>query len=190
MLCRQLSAAFVLACLCGTAGCATVTHHRIQGSQDDEADSGVRYLGTSPYLIAYSDGKGGILTQVAYLPDPNKKMSATPKTTLADVDSTLEFDRGVLTSSVSKGDATAVPIAIAKAVEAFAPALLAAMGRAKETKDYTVPAPYIFKIVVEGRRCVLRRRPGRSADQDHPPAAGSEGEVTCALFPHVSSRCC
>ena len=77
-------------------------------------------------------------------------MSATPKTTLADVDSTLEFDRGVLTSSVSKGDATAVPIAIAKAVEAFAPALLAAMGRAKETKDYTVPAPYIFKIVVEG----------------------------------------
>ena len=145
-----LPAAIVLACVCGASGCATVTHHRIQGSEDDQAETGIRYLGTSPYLIAYSDGKGGIVTQVAYLPDPNKKMSAKPKTTLADVDSTLEFDCGVLTSSVSKGDATAVPTAIAKAVEAFAPALLAAMGRAKETKDYTVPAPYLFKIVVDG----------------------------------------
>jgi hypothetical protein len=134
---------------CATA-CATVTHHRIADAADDQSDTGVRYLGTSPYLIAYSDGKGGIVTQVTYLPDPAKKMSAKPDTTLADVDSTLEFDRGVLTTSVSKGDATAVPMAIAKAVEAFAPSLLAAMGRAGETKEYTIPAPYIFKIVVDG----------------------------------------
>jgi hypothetical protein len=130
--------------------CATVTHHRVAGAADDRSDTGIRYLGTSPYLIAYSDGKGGIVTQVAYLPDPAKKMSAKPNTTLADVDSTLEFDRGVLTSSVSKGDATAVPMAIAKAVEAFAPSLLAAIARAGETKEYTIPAPYIFKIVVDG----------------------------------------
>jgi len=118
------------------AACATVTHHRIASAADDQADTGIRYLNTSPYLIAYSDGKGGIITQVTYLPDPAKKMSAKPNTTLADVDSTLDFDRGVLTSSVSKGDATAVPMAIAKAVEAFAPSLLAAMGRSVLNNEY------------------------------------------------------
>ena len=128
---------------------ATVTHTNVSNPTADESNRGIRYFGTSPYLIAYSDGKGGIVTQVSYLPDPAKKMSATPVGRLAEVKATMDFDRGVLTTSVEGGDATAVPKAIVEAVKTFAPLLLAGL-KAAEPKQYQVPAPYIYKIVVQG----------------------------------------
>jgi hypothetical protein len=144
---RHLSV-WLLALLAG--GCATVTHQRILDDQGDDADRGIRYYGTSPYLIAYSDGKGGMVTEVRYLPDPKKKMSASPRTTLADVGATLTFDRGVLTESTETGDATAVPTAILKAVEAFGPALLGLLNEAQKQQEHSLPAPYVYKIVVRG----------------------------------------
>ena len=137
-------------CLAAVGCSATVTHTRLRTSQMDADDKGIRYLGTSPYLIAYSDGKGGIVTQIAYLPDPAKKMSAQPSSKMTDVTATMEFDRGVLTTSTETGDATAVSKAIIQAVEAFAPQLLKALNKVDTTNDYSVPAPYLFKIVVRG----------------------------------------
>jgi hypothetical protein len=138
--------------LTSTVACATVEHMRITTSDEDKAATGVRYLGTSPYLIAYSDGKGGIVTVVKYLPDPAKLMSAHPEARLADAGTTMTFDRGVLTEAKDSGDATVVPAAIVEAAKTLGPALLAAMNKAaKEKQDgYHIPAPYIFKIVVKG----------------------------------------
>src|SRR6266542_3545348 len=94
---RTWFAALTLTC---SACSATVSHSLITSPQAEAAATGVRYLGTSPYLIAYSDGKGGVVAEVKYLPDPAKKMSATPVSKLSDVDANMDFDRGVLTTSV------------------------------------------------------------------------------------------
>lgn len=143
-----------------SGGCATVTHQATTGSANQK---GIRYLGTSPYLIAYSDGKGGAVTEVHYLPDPTKLMSASPHATLADVGSTLNFDRGVLTESTDTGDATAVPSALLKAVEAFGPTLLGILNEAQKEQEHSLPAPYIFKIVVQGATVVFRGSQGDTA---------------------------
>jgi len=164
------------ACVCvllagfAAAGCASVVHHKVT---NDAADTGVRYLGTSPYLIAYSDGKGGMVAAIHYLPDPQKKMSATPKSKLADVDLTLTFDRGVLTQSTEVSDATAVPTAIAKAVEAFAPKLLSILNEAQREQEHSLPAPYIYKIIVLG---------------DHVEFRGGQGdkEIKITLLPQTA----
>ena len=147
-----------LNCLCmvlastGIAGCATVKY-RVVTSETDKSDLGIRYYETSPYLLAYSDGKGGVVTSIQYLPDPTRKMSAEPSATLADVQSTLEFDRGVLTSSSNSGDATAVAKAVTTAVETIGGALIAGAanepGKAARANYADVPAPYIFKIVID-----------------------------------------
>src|SRR5262249_34910541 len=147
---RVLYVAAIVIAAAAVTGCATVTHHHIATDDDDLKDTGIRYYGTSPYLLVYSNGKGGIVTQLMFLPDPAKKMSASPKATLADVDATLDFDHGMLTSAKVTGDATAVPPAIAKAVEAIAPALLAALNETATEKELIVPAPHIYKVVVEG----------------------------------------
>jgi hypothetical protein len=141
-----------------SGGCATVTHQSTTSGNSD--DKGIRYLGTSPYLIAYSNGKGGVVTEVHYLPDPNKLMSASPSAKLADVGSTMNFDRGVLTDSTDTGDATAVPGAILKAVEAFGPKLLGILNETQKDQEHSIPAPYIFKIVVNGTRVVFRGSQG------------------------------
>lgn len=136
---------------------ATIVHH---GVIADDKDTGIRYMATSPYLIAYSDGKGGMISQIYYLPDPAKKMSATPKTKLADVDMTMTFDRGVLTQTTETMDATAVPTAIAKAVEAFAPKLLALLNEAQKEQEHSLPAPYVYKIIVSANTVQFRGGPG------------------------------
>lgn len=137
----------VACCAVLASSCATVAHHLVD---NDTTDAGIRYYGTSPYLIAYSDGKGGVVTSVVYLPDPAKKMSASPKATLADVGSTLTFDRGTLTQATDSGDATAVPTAILKAVEAIAPSLAAIFNEPKKQDEFSLPPPYVFRIVVQG----------------------------------------
>jgi hypothetical protein len=136
------------------AACATVTHRQIGTSlEDDSRATGIRYYNTSPYLLAYSDGKGGIVvSKVLYLPDPQKKMSADLSATLADVGATFVLDRGVMTRSGASGDATAVPKAILQAVETLAPSILGALDEPTSSDDRTfaIPGPYLFKIVVKG----------------------------------------
>jgi len=146
----SFSAALIPLLVVASASCATVTHHRIVDENADAADTGIRYFNTSPYLLAYSDGKGGIVSQIFYLPDPAKKMSASPKATLADVDMVMTFDRGVLTQSTETLDATEVPKAITDAVKAFGPQLLALLNEAQKAQEHSLPAPYLYKIVVKG----------------------------------------
>jgi hypothetical protein len=134
------------------SACAAVAHKHIKDDKADAASTGIRYYGTSPYLLAHSDGKGGIIvSKILHLPDPAKKMSAESIATLADIGGTLEFDRGVLTTANATGDAAAIPTAILKAVEKVAPALLAAMDvPAKKDDPLQIPGPYLYKIVLRG----------------------------------------
>ena len=135
------------------SACATVTHRHITDPNADASSTGIRYYGTSPYIIAYSDGKGGVVvSDILHLPDPAKKMSAEATTQLAEVGATMEFDRGVLTSATATADATTVPTAVLKAIEKLAPALIAAMDDpAKRKADpFQIPGPSIYKIVVKG----------------------------------------
>jgi len=128
-------------------------------SSVDEDNLGIRYYQSSPYLIVYSNGKGGIVTKIEYLPDPNKKMSAVPKSFMATIKTTMEFKNGVLTSNEEEGDGTVVPKAILKAVETAAPAFLAALNKT-DVRELTVPAPYIYKIVVDGNDIIFVGKKG------------------------------
>lgn len=145
MLCGISCAAFA-----ASNGCATMIHAPVT-KESDASDRGIRYYLLSPYLIAYSNGKGGVVTQIYYLPDPNKKMSVRPDTTLADVKSTLEFEHGALTTANDSGDATEVSKAVQTAVEKLGTALIGAgiVPRGLDEQPVTMPAPYIYKIVVK-----------------------------------------
>ena len=145
---RASTLSFLLTC-CVLSGCATVGHTRVPPG-GDENETGIRYYNPSPYLLVHSDGKGGILTQLLYLPDPGKKMSARPSTFLADVSATMNFDRGVLTAAVETGDATTVSAAVMKAVETLGPAFLGVLNETKPRAELSVPAPHLYKIVVKG----------------------------------------
>jgi hypothetical protein len=134
-------------------GCATVQYHQV-GEGEDEDERGIRYYGSSYYLIAYSNGNGGLVTEIKSMPDQNKLMSVKPSQFLASINSTLTFSNGVLTESEVEATATQVPEAILAAVEKVAGVLaklLNETGQEKElTREYRVPAPYIYKIVVRG----------------------------------------
>jgi hypothetical protein len=137
---------FSIAILALVTGCATVQHSKVD--QEDNVD-GIRYYNSSPYLLAYSNGKGGIITQVLYIADPFKKMSMKPKTFLANAQSTMEFSKGIYKNSKTIADATAVPSAIIKAVEIAATVLIAAANKPVDN-SLQIPAPYLYKIIVEG----------------------------------------
>lgn len=152
--------------LCGlAAGCAGVTHEQIaqtplpmtaMGIDESAATSikeanarrdadfkGVRYYGTSMYLLVHSDGKGNIVWKILELPDQTKLMSARPYNVLARLEVQMTFVNGSLNRTSQLVDATVVPRALIEAAAKVAP-LLAPFD---VTKAYTVPAPRLYKIV-------------------------------------------
>jgi hypothetical protein len=131
--------------LLALASCAKIVYEPANASDDS---TGFRYYNSSPYLLVYSNGKGGLVTQIVYLPDPQKKMTATPSSFLSTIQTSMEFDKGVFKSAKNTTDATVVSSAVISAIQTAAPALLAALN--EPAQDRTVPAPYLYKIVVEG----------------------------------------
>src|SRR5262245_26532875 len=134
--------------VCAFGGCAGVTH-RSMGEADDAKENGIRYYESAPYLLIHSDGKGGLVWQIIYLPDQTRKMVAKPFNFFAKLDSTLSFTNGVLTSAKDVATADAVPKAIVEAIQKVAPLLLGA-ARADGIEP-EVPAPHLYKIVVHGQ---------------------------------------
>jgi hypothetical protein len=148
-------------------GCAGVTHERIAqaplpftadgkgidesavgdvktaNARRDEGFKGVRYYGTSLYLLVYSDGKGDIVWKILELPDQTILMSARPYNVLARLEVQMTFVNGSLNRTAQLVDGTVVPRALIEAAAKVAP-LLAPFDAAK---TYTVPAPRLFKIV-------------------------------------------
>jgi hypothetical protein len=129
------------------SSCARIVYEPVPKDSDDDSN-GIRFYHSSPYVLVYSNGKGGLITQILYIADPYKKISAKPKSFMATAQTTMEFDKGVYKSAKNTIDATAVPSAIIKAVEAAAPAFIAALNEPVPTLK--VPPPYLYKIIVDG----------------------------------------
>jgi len=131
----------ILGGLCLLASCAANVTHQPETAQS----TGIRYYESAPYLIVYSDGKGGLRWQIRYLPDQSRVMSATPTVIGGRTEMTLFFQNGVMSSVSVVADTTELPKAVIAAITSAIP-LLAGAGPVQEG----FPAPYLYKIVVEG----------------------------------------
>ena len=144
---RTLLLILVLAVLLG--GCiAKVTHTAVP---PDDNGSGLRYYQASPYLLVNSDSKGGLQWRILYLPDQTKKMMAHPTVLGGRSELTLQFRNGVLAGTSELGDTSEVPRAVIAAAQSAIP-LIAGLFEAPSARVGTqsVPAPYLYKIVVQG----------------------------------------
>lgn len=136
----RLPALMAVCCLLLT-GCAGVKHQR---TSHNDNGSGIRYYGSSMYLLAYSDGNGGAIFELQELPDRMKRMEAAPTMFMADLELEMSFSNGVLTSSKEVTNKTAVPNAILDVAKTLGPALLAA---ANSTSELTYPPPSLYKVI-------------------------------------------
>jgi hypothetical protein len=132
-------------------GCAGITHRAIESDAQDAKARGFRYYDSSPYLLVQTDNQGGLTSELVYLPDRTKKRSARPYAYLASNATTLTFQKGVLTDSVSDTDGTAIPTAIIKALESAA-ASAAKFLAFDKPKTETAPNVYLFKVVKKGNQ--------------------------------------
>lgn len=131
--------------LWGMTGCAGVDVERVA---DDDKAQGYRYYEQAPFLFVRSDGKGGLTSEVIFLPDTTRKTSIRPYAYLASNNATLSFTNGVLTEANVVGDETVIPVALLDALGKAASAAIAA-ANAPGGAAATVPVPYLFKIVVD-----------------------------------------
>lgn len=124
-------------------GCSASVKHM----QATDSGTGIRYYQSSPYLLVNSNSKGGLQWRILYLPDQTKMMMAEPHVVGGRVEMAMFFHNGVLTGGNALGDTTELPKAVIAAVQSAIPLLGLAMMAATPP---TVPAPYLYKIVVVG----------------------------------------
>ncbi len=135
--------------------CAGLSGRTLATEQEDKQARGFRYYDSSPYLLIYTDNKGGLNSEFKYLPDLTKKREVRPYQFLAKNEGTLTFEEGILTGAKTEGDGTAVPKAVISALETAAKTALAAADRSagieRKATDGTIPAPavYLFKIIYD-----------------------------------------
>ena len=135
-----------LAMIMLAAGCSASVTHTVVNEADN--GTGIRYYQSSPYLLVYSDSKGGLVWQILFLPDQTKKMMVEPKVHGGRSEMTLYFKNGILAGSMEVGDTTELPKAVLAAVQSAVPLFARA---ALEAARPSVPAPYLYKIVVNDR---------------------------------------
>jgi hypothetical protein len=165
-----LSIAIILAG--ALSACAGIDVKPIRTQADDKCARGFRYYQPAPFLLVYSDGKGGLISQIKFLPDTTEKMSVRPYAYFASNDGTLEFDAGMLKQASVAVDETIVPVAALDALaKALGAAAAAALNAPQATNEATVPVPYLFKIVVKGDKIELNGGPKQGA------ALGPDGET-------------
>lgn len=147
------------------AGCAGIDSTAVNDSKADEQARGFRYFDSSPYLLVQTDNLGGLTSAFMYLPDQTKKRQIKPYAFLASNATTLGFENGVLTNSVSDTDSSVVPAAIIKGLEqaALSAAKLAMMDQAHPS---TTPRVYLFKVVKRNGAWGLLGAQGAAVDYE------------------------
>lgn len=149
---KALLIAPLLACL---AGCAGFDAHVVN---ENKSVDGFPYYEVAPFLFVYSDGKGGLKSEIKFLPDTTRMRSIRPYAVLSSNESTLVFSKGTLTQAKETVDETAVASAGISALSKFLVTALPALNaivEQKTRKGVTAPPPYLFKIVVDGERIGL-----------------------------------
>lgn len=133
----------VLGLVCvALAGCAGLEMKDVKTAVDEQAAEGFRYYDTSPFLLVYTDGKGGVKSELLYLPDSTKKRSIRPYAYGAKNDTTLKFENGRMVGAKAAVDETAVPVAAISALEKIATSLV----KAANAGNDGIPPPYLFRI--------------------------------------------
>jgi len=133
------------------SACAGLKLESIPNDDADKASTGFRYYDSAPFLLVHTDNKGGLTSQVLYLPDLTRKRAAAPYNYLASNKTTLTFDKGKLQQSKSVVDETIVPAAVISGLEKIATAAVKAAANAANAGD-TIPPPMLFRIVkVQGK---------------------------------------
>ena len=155
--------------LCGLAAlllpaCAGIDVVSIPDASADAAATGFRYYDTSPFLLIYTDARGGIKSELLYLPDTSKKRSIKPYKYAASNDTVLKFDNGRLLQAKATINEAALPMAVVAGLEKAAAAALASAGNTQAG----IPAPYLFRIVKRGADWALAG--GQALDLDGKPA--------------------
>jgi hypothetical protein len=164
-------AAGMTACLL-LAGCAGTKVARVSnpaynvtGKYSDEDANGIRYYESAPFLLVYSDGKGGLNSQLLFLPDLTQKRVIDPYSVLASNNSTLTFVNGVLTQGKTVVDETMVPKAVIGTLERAAAAMIGgAFNDAGAAPTPQLPPPQLFRIILANGSARLVGGPG--IDQD------------------------
>ena len=147
MACTKTGFIGIVASLC-LVNCAGTTVRPITADADSSAD-GIRYYEAAPFLLVYTDGKGGLVSELKFLPDTTSKRSVDPFAVLAQNSSTLTFTNGVLSQSKTVVDETTVPKAIVTALEkAAAAAMGAANAPGQPLIQTTLPLPRLYRIVI------------------------------------------
>jgi hypothetical protein len=139
------------------AGCAGYTAKPVTNEAEDASSEGIRYYELAPYLIVYSDGKGGIKSNVELMPDTSRKMVVNPHAIASSNNSSLTFVNGVLTESKFITDETVLPAKVIDTIKTLGIAAVSnAMNEPGAMAERQIPAPYLFKIVVgkDGTRLV------------------------------------
>lgn len=132
------------------AGCAGLDVRPL-GSEAalDAAARGIRYYQPAPFLLVTTDNKGGLSSQIVYLPDTTQKMSAQPYSFAAKNDVTLKFESGVMTSaSVDVDETVLIKSSLDVVKDVLAARAMAGAARNAVSGTPSAPAPSLFKIVV------------------------------------------
>lgn len=133
-----------LLCVWGLlSGCAGIDVVTIASAEADASATGLRYYDTSPFLLIYSDARGGLKSELLYLPDMAKKRAIKPYNYAAGNDTVLQFENGRLVQAKAAVNETLIPGAIVSSLETLAAARI----RATPAPGNTIPAPYLFRIV-------------------------------------------
>ncbi len=126
-------------------GCAGVRNIYVE---DDANTDGIRYYVQAPFIMVHTDNAGGLTSKLIYLPDTTRIYSVKPYSYLAKNDTTLKFDRGVLTEGQTVVDTAEVPKAIIGALETVASATaMAAFDVPDRSKVNEVPMPVLLRVV-------------------------------------------
>lgn len=137
----------------------------VDGVRADSEVDGLRYYEGAHFLIVYSDGKGGLKSEVKFLPDLTRKRAIDPYAWFAKNDATLVFTNGILSQSKSVVDETIFPKAAITALEKVATAAIGAFNLAEGKPATYLPLPRIYKIVV-GDKGVLTLLAGNTTTAD------------------------
>jgi hypothetical protein len=142
-----------------TASCAGLDVVTVSGTSDDAKATGFRYYEPAPFLFIHSDGKGGLTSEIVWLPDTTQERSVRPYAVLASNDVKLTFANGVLSEASSNADTTAV---VGSSLDTLAKFLGVALAAADEVKGPpTAPPPYLYKIIISGNTVTLHGGPPR-----------------------------
>jgi hypothetical protein len=118
---------------------------------------GIRYYNDAPFVLVYSDGKGGLSSSLIWLPDTTKVRILRPYAWASKNNATYKFNNGVLTEAKSVVDETIVPAAVLTAAKDIVLARFPNADAAGAQPGTAIPPPALFRIVVDANGDVLLR---------------------------------